>query len=118
MVSGHLHIVGILCTHYLNKSFCSQLVMMRKLIDEIYGSEAAPEIEAKIGELIEKYNHHDRHVNLTHQDVVLVQKLVRWYFQVQRSRSLANTATDVIVRSVAGTKPTTKVSGVWHRDAS
>lgn len=59
-----------------------------------------------------------RCLNLSNQDHFVVNKLVRRNFQVQRSRTLADTTRNIVVRSMARTEPSTVITGVGDRDTA
>ena len=48
---------------------------------------------------------------LTNHQLVLLREVVDWDFKVKWCGTLSYTAGDVVVRTVAGTEPTTKVTG-------
>jgi hypothetical protein len=59
-----------------------------------------------------------RRTVLTNDDLVLFWEVILWHLQIQRRRSFSYAARDIVVGTVAGTKPAAEVSGFADWDAS
>lgn len=57
-------------------------------------------------------------LSLTNHQLIFLGEIVGWDFQVKRSGSFSYTARDIVVRTVAGTEPTTEITSFTNGDTS